>query len=229
MSREHRHRVVLALSLMLLTPPASGRPGHPFVPKESRRLSQETIVPEKGVFLVASPDLLDPRFRRTVVLLLAHGEDGTLGLIINRATKVPLSDVLPNPKNPGNESHTLFFGGPVQLDGLLFLTRSAEPPERATHVMADVYFSGDRGLLEKLIGDNKDASELRTYLGRSGWAPGQLASEIAAGSWRLVRADAHTVFERDLDTIWRNLLEPPRPPPFIVRREPGYPVSSAEG
>ena len=91
-----------------------------------------------GRLLVASPVLLDPNFRRSVVLLLEHGENGSLGLIVNKVTEISLPQVLPELKDSSQESNWLFFGGPVGLDGILFLTRNAEPPERAEHVMEDV-------------------------------------------------------------------------------------------
>ena len=110
------------------------------------------------------------------------------------------------------------------LNGLLFLIRSDTPPERARPVMEDVYFSGDQALLEELLDQDQDSHHLRVYVGRAGWAPGQLAAEIARGGWGLVRADSHTVFEKDLDAIWRDLSGPPETPRFVVRggANPGY-------
>jgi putative transcriptional regulator len=160
----------------------------------------------------------DPRFRRSVVLLLEHGENGSLGLIVNKVTEISLPQVLPDLKDSGRESNWLFFGGPVGLDGILFLTRNVEPPERAEHVMEDVYYSGDRNLLEEFLGQNKGAGELRVFLGNSGWSPGQLAAEIAEGAWRLVLGDSDTLFEKDLDDLWPDLIGPPTPSPFMVQR-----------
>ena len=177
---------------------------------------QEEIEPSKGVFLVANPGLPDPRFRRTVVLLLAHGEDGTMGLIVNKATDIPVSEVLPGLDGSRHKSHVLFFGGPVALNGIIFLTRSGTPPKGTSHVMEDVYFSGDRKVLQHLLGEKKCADELRLYGGHSGWAPGQLDSEIERGNWRLVRADAYTVFERNPNTAWRYFIEPSVLPPIVI-------------
>ena len=189
----------------------------PAFPQPGLKLVQQTVTPGKGVFLVASSEMRDPRFSQTVVLLLAHGEGGTLGLIINRASEIPLSEVLTELENPGLESQFLFFGGPVGLDGLLFLMRTDLEPERATQVMEDVYFSGDRALLEELLGQDQDSRDLRVYLGQAGWAPGQLENELAGGSWDLVYADTHTVFEKDLKDIWLDLSGPPEIPRFFVQ------------
>jgi putative AlgH/UPF0301 family transcriptional regulator len=88
-------------------------------------LSGEVIL-QKGMFLVAHPDMLDPRFQQTVILLLSHGKRGTLGLIINRPTRTQLSQALPDLEIPNKARHLLFFGGPVGINSLLFLVRSPE-------------------------------------------------------------------------------------------------------
>ena len=213
---ERRHRMVLVLFLVLLPPAASVRWGRTPVSKEN--FPKQALVPEKGIFLVATPGMQDPRFRRSVVLLLEHGEKGTLGLIVNKVTEISLAQVLPDLEDSGQEENLLFFGGPVGLDGILFLIRNAEPPERAEHVMENVYYSGDRNLLEELLEQNKGAGELRVFLGNSGWSLGQVAGEIAEGAWRLVRGDSFTLFEKDLDDIWPDLNGPPAHSPFMVQR-----------
>ena len=207
--------MVLALFLVLLAPAVLVRGGRTPVSREI--LSRQALVPEKGIFLVATAGMRDPRFRRSVVLLLEHGENGTLGLIVNKVTEISLAQVLPDQGGGSRESNLLFFGGPVGPDGILFLTRSAEPPERAEHVMEDVYYSGDKNLLEKFLKQNKGSDELRIFVGNSGWSPGQLAAEIAEGAWRLVRGDSDTLFEKDLNDIWPDLIGPPAPSPFMVQ------------
>ena len=150
--------MVPLLFLVVLPPAASVRGGR--APIYQGNASQQTLVPGKGIFLVATAGMQDPRFRRSVVLLLEHGENGSLGLIVNKVTEISLPQVFPDLEDSSRESSWLFFGGPVGLDGILFLTRNAEPPERAEHVMEDVYYSGDRNLLEEFLGQNKGAGEL---------------------------------------------------------------------
>jgi putative transcriptional regulator len=165
------------------------------------------VSPGAGVFLVAKPSIDGGPFYHSVVLLLAHGDDGTLGVIINRMTEVPLSGVMKDMEE-GDVDPLLHFGGPVGLDGLLFVFRSKDPPEPAEGlkgVMGDVFFSGDRKLLEKLL-KKKDAPErLKVYVGHAGWAPGQLDGEILRGDWTVVRADAFTLFQKSPDAIWPEL------------------------
>ncbi|HXV60817.1 MAG TPA: YqgE/AlgH family protein [Vicinamibacteria bacterium] len=163
------------------------------------------VDPDKGVFLVARPKIDGGPFAHSVVLILAHGDGGTLGVIVNRASDVPLEEALPDLQSKRKPGHSLHFGGPVGLDGLLFLFRSDEPHEGADQVMDHVYYSGGRNVLETLLDENMGPEELRVFLGHAGWAPGQLRAEIARGDWDLVRADAFTVFQKDPKTLWLEL------------------------
>lgn len=163
------------------------------------------VAPAPGVFLVAKPSIEGGPFWHSVVLLLSHGNEGTLGLIVNRATEIPLSKVLSDLDSKETGDPSLNFGGPVALDGLIFLFESGDPPEDATSVMGGVYFSGKRELLEKLLKQKDGRERLKVYVGHSGWAPGQLQGEIARGSWDLVRADAFTVFQKSPEAIWPEL------------------------
>jgi putative transcriptional regulator len=163
------------------------------------------VEPGPGVFLVAKPSIDGGPFWHSVVLVLEHGDGGTLGLIINRATEVPLAEAVPDLKDDNAKTHSLYFGGPVALDGLLFLFRSEDPPDEVAPVMGNVYFSGDRKILEKLVSGGEKQDRLKLYLGHAGWAPGQLQNEIARGDWILARADAFTVFQKEPDAIWQEL------------------------
>lgn len=163
------------------------------------------VAPAPGVFLVAKPSIDGGPFWRSVVLLLAHGDQGTLGVIVNRTTEIPLSKVLSELDADETGDPALNFGGPVALDGLMFLFRSDAPPEDLKSVMGDVYFSGDRELLEKLLKKKEGRDRLKLYLGHAGWSPGQLQGEIARGSWILIPADAFTVFQKSPEAIWPEL------------------------
>ena len=163
------------------------------------------VAPAPGVFLVAKPSIDGGPFWHSVVLLLAHDEQGTLGVIVNRATEIPLSKVLSELDADETGDPALNFGGPVALDGLVFVFKSDDPPEDVRSVMGDVYYSGDRKLLETLLKKKEGRDRLKLYLGHSGWSPGQLQGEILRGSWILVPADAFTVFQKSPEAIWPEL------------------------
>lgn len=177
--------------------------------------AQKPMPPAKGTFLVAKEEIDGGPFHQSVVLLLAHADEGTVGLIVNRETEIPLGEALP--ELDVSTSHQLYFGGPVELSGLIYLFRASEPPEDADHVMGDVYYSGDRELLEELMDEDAPADELHLFIGHSGWAPGQLDGELVRGSWDVVPADAFTVFGKDPATIWHELSKDSR---VIARSSP---------
>ena len=174
-------------------------------PSESQK-----VPPTKGVFLVAKPSISSGPFHKSVVLLLSHGEGGTLGVIVNRATGIKLSETLPDLDKSGAATHALHFGGPVALEGLIFLFRSDEPPEGVDGVMGNVYFSSNPEVLDGLIEEERGPEELRLYLGHSGWAPRQLDNELRRGDWEVVRADAFTVFRKKPETMWDELAKSQR-------------------
>ena len=158
--------------------------------------------PAKGVFLVAREEIEGGPFWHSVVLIVSHGTEGTLGVIVNRATDTTLKDVLPDLEREESSPHPIHFGGPVTLDGLVFLFRADAPPEGATPVLGDVYFEGRLETLERLLAEK---SAVKLFLGHAGWSPGQLQSELVRGSWDLVEADTFTLFGKDPATLWPEL------------------------
>jgi putative transcriptional regulator len=161
-----------------------------------------------GVFLVAKPDMFDPNFRETVVLITEpQVGGGPLGVIVNRPIAARLSEVMPDVGRVPEPFDQIYGGGPVARNQLLFLVRGPERPERSLQVLADVYLSGDRELLEQMVRGEIKVEALRAYAGYSGWAPGQLQAEIMRGGWYVIEADADTVFAADASTIWPELIK----------------------
>jgi len=160
-----------------------------------------------AVFLVASVEMRDPNFRETVVLVTHPREGAPWGVIINRPLEQRLSEIFTEFETLKDRKDTLFFGGPVVPDGLVFLVRAPQPPPRAVAVLRDVYFVGDVEWIEGLLRRPEPTQGLRVYAGYSGWAPGQLQAEIARGGWHVLPADAATVFETDPLRIWPELIK----------------------
>lgn len=182
--------MVLVLTLFILVPVAGtqARPG----------------VPAKGKFLVASHDLRDPSFERTVVLLLEHGPEGTLGVIVNRPTERTLAELMPDVEGAGEREDAVYIGGPVLLDHMLMLVRSDSEPEDSKPVMDGVYYSASRELLAKLVGEGGD--DFLVFAGHAGWAAGQLEWELKTGSWHVLTADSESVFDIDPSRMWDELI-----------------------
>ena len=163
-------------------------------------------MPANGIFLVAKRDLRDPNFKETVVLVTHPQRGGPYGVIINRPLGQPLSEVFPEHETLKGRKDVLFFGGPVAREGLVFLVRAPKPPPRAVPVLQDVYFTSDPDWIDGLLKRPEPTRGLRVFAGYSGWAPGQLQSEIARGGWYVLPADAETVFEMESSRIWPELI-----------------------
>jgi len=170
----------------------------------SPRLIQSREDPGKGMFLIASPKLQDPNFARSVVLLIDYGQNGAMGLVINRPTDVRLSRVFPDIDDLQNRADSLYFGGPVEIDKVFILIKSDSQTLNSLPLLKNLYLSGDTSTLGQVL-DNK-RQEARVYAGYAGWAPEQLEAEIARGDWSVVPADAQTVFDAVPAEIWEKLM-----------------------
>jgi putative transcriptional regulator len=160
-----------------------------------------------GKLLVARRDLPDPNFGETVVLLVHYDEEGAMGLIINRRSRIPLARVFSELAKAKDRSDMAHLGGPVGRTGVIALLRSRAPKEGTKPVFADVCLIADKAVLEKTVEASVDAGAFRVYLGYAGWAAGQLQHEVKLGSWHIFPADAGLVFHTDPDSIWTKMVE----------------------
>lgn len=164
----------------------------------------ETTAP--AILLIAKPELQDPNFAHSVVLVVFPKDGGPLGVILNRPMRLTLKEVFPQEEQLKTRSDTLYLGGPVQVNGLLFLFRRAPAPDKAFPVVDDLYLSADGSLLDELLSRPGPPQVQRFFLGYSGWAVAQLDFEIAEGGWYVIPADLDTVLKADTKTLWRDLL-----------------------
>ncbi len=156
-----------------------------------------------GKMLVASRKSHDPDLSRTVILLVHYDQQGAIGVILNRPSKVPLSDVMPELKNG---SPAVFAGGPVTI-GVRALLRSAAKPDQAVHIFADVSMISNKPLLEKMVDARMPATKFRVYAGYTGWSAEQLQSEVQLGLWHVLPADASAVFDPVAEKVWARLID----------------------
>jgi putative transcriptional regulator len=158
-----------------------------------------------GSILIAREKLGDPNFAESVILVVRYGDDeGTIGLVLNRQSDVPLSRVFPDIKHATTDP--VYFGGPVDPGVGQALLRLAAKTDRATQIAGDVYTTADKKLIEKSVNSRTSAGRFRLYLGYAGWAPGQLEAEIRLGAWSIVRGQPKIVFDDDPDSLWERLI-----------------------
>lgn len=157
---------------------------------------------QPGLLLLADPGLADPNFEGSVVLLCAHGPDGSMGLVLNRPLSLRVDQVLENPGPFRDASVPLAWGGPVGLEHLHVL-HAGPAGEHSVAVCAGVAFGGE---MEELACLHRARVPLRFFLGYSGWEAGQLEEELRSDTWRLVPAQAPDVFEAPTETLWQRLI-----------------------
>jgi putative transcriptional regulator len=160
----------------------------------------------KGVLLVASPSLEDPNFRQAVVLVVEHGPEGTVGLILNRTTNVLLSKALPDIAVLKGTSYRLFAGGPVEPTRFLLLFRLKEPPADARLVFDGVYLGRTPRALENIITRAKPTETFRAFAGFAAWVPRQLEAEMLLGAWGVLPPDSIGIFDKDPATFWQDCI-----------------------
>lgn len=168
--------------------------------------AQAQQVPAAGMFLVASHDLRGGGFAKSVILIIQHDADGTMGLIVNQPTNTNPAELLSDIAGLENYNGKLFVGGPVAAWGIIMLLHSEQTPTNAKHIFSNVYTSGDRELLGRLVRSDT-IGEVRLYAGHAGWSPGQLDAEIKRGSWHVVPASTKSVFSTRPQELWQRLID----------------------
>lgn len=140
-----------------------------------------TIKPRKGHLLIAEPSIIgDSSFNRSVILLADHGDEGTVGFILNKPLEFRLSDLVPNT----DSSFKIYNGGPVQQENLYFIHKVPELIPESIEISLGIFWGGDFDVALELINAGKiQASDVRLFLGYSGWEPQQLEHELQNNSW----------------------------------------------
>ena len=175
-----------------------------------------------GRLLVATPALLDPNFHRTVILMCVYGDEGALGIVLNRPSESDVLDHLPEWRHLAASPAVVFSGGPVEPTTALALGRAATSMEADADADAEAEAEAggwtavtDRlGLLDlgRAPGElGVEAEQVRIFSGYAGWGAGQLEAEIEEQSWFIVDAAPDDPFTREPERLWREVL----------RRQPG--------
>ena len=162
-----------------------------------------------GQLLVAAEEMGDPRFVKTVILIVRHHAAGAMGLVVNRPVgAVPIAKLLEGIGLDGTGVRgdiRLHYGGPVERRQVLTLHTTDYATEGTLRVGGDIAVTGNPEVL-LAIGRGQGPKRYLTVLGYAGWAPGQLEGEIKAGGWFAVPADAAIVFDDKHDTKWERAM-----------------------
>lgn len=161
------------------------------------------VAPSIGKLLIAEPFLSDPNFARSVILLCEHGDDGSVGFILNHATELTLGDLLPEMLN---KEVPVYQGGPVQMDTLHMLHRM---PEKlgGTEIIPGIYWGGSYDALQEVILTNDyKPTDLRLFVGYAGWTKDQLTKELDESSWIITEAKPDLLFETEAKDVWKEAV-----------------------
>jgi putative transcriptional regulator len=192
--------------------------------------------PQKGdsedrtLFLVAHPELRDPVFKESVVLMFPApvwvGEGLVVGLILNKPARIELSEIFPDDKELKNRSEIAYFGGPVDPRAPAVVFRSGKPAKQAVLLFGDVYVSFDPNFIKELLNEPEKTPDLRLFVGRSQWAPAQFQNEMVVGAWYSVRAETDLIFSASPQYLWRKLLDRVRPDPVAKASDVPFDLSA---
>jgi len=167
--------------------------------------SFDKIEPRKGDLLISEPFLTDPNFSRTVILLCEHNEEGSFGFVLNKPAKIKLNELI---EGVGDRDDYIYIGGPVQQNTLQFIHKNDRLIEGGSEVQDGIFWGGDFEQMLAMM-DSKliIPEDIKFFIGYSGWAAGQLRSELEVNSWIISRnVKIEQIFNTDVETLWKEVL-----------------------
>lgn len=164
----------------------------------------KTLKPKKGRLLIAEPSILnDSSFNRSIILLTEHNQNSTIGFILNKPLSFTVNDLIPEIKC----SFQVYQGGPVEQDNLYFVHKVPELIPDSIEVDKGIFWGGNFDSLKELLNKQEiKSSDIRFFLGYSGWDAHQLEDELKTDSWFVSENDYPNIFNTDNTTIWKNKL-----------------------
>ncbi|AQS93550.1 transcriptional regulator [Polaribacter sp. BM10] len=162
------------------------------------------LLPKKGRLLVAEPSILnDNSFNRAIVLLTEHTDNNSVGFILNKPLEYCIKDLLPEIDCDFN----IYQGGPVEQDNLYFVHRIPQLLDESIEVANGVFWGGDFNQLKDLLNNGLlEESDIRFFLGYSGWDKDQLEDELSGNSWFVTENNFENIFSNDEESLWKNKL-----------------------
>jgi putative transcriptional regulator len=156
----------------------------------------------RGHLLLSAAGLWDPNFRKTIVLIGHHDEDGAVGVVLNRATDVSVAEAVPPLADLVPAGELLFIGGPVQPQAAVVLAEFEDPSRAEIIALDSIGFLPEEVDPDEIGGIRR----ARVFSGYSGWGAGQLEAELEEGSWIVEPAQADDVFADDPERLWDRVL-----------------------
>jgi putative transcriptional regulator len=175
----------------------------------------------RPTLLLSMPQMQDPNFARTVVLLCDFQQEGAFGLVLNRPTDLPASDVVAlDPPITGGNQLPLFIGGPVQPErGWILLGEVPDEPDFRT-ILDGLYLSTSPHLLRRVL-EATPEPRARVVAGYAGWGPGQLDDELSQSAWLMADVELDLVFDVGAEVMWETAIRRLGADPSLLQMSPG--------
>ena len=169
------------------------------------KIQSNNVLPSRGKILLSEPFLRDATFGRSVILLVDHTEEGSMGLVVNKPLPLLLNDIIMEFKYL--DEIPLYKGGPVATDTLFYLHTLAEV-SGSISISKGLYLNGDFNEIKKyILQGNKISEHIRFFLGYSGWESNQLHNEIKENTWLVSEEEKSYLMKDDTKDMWRKALE----------------------
>ncbi len=167
------------------------------------KVENENMAPRQGRILISEPLLSDSYFKRSVVLLTEHSENGSVGFVLNKPIDLSINEVI---KDFPKFDTQLYVGGPVGKDTVHYIHTLGEMIPHSVHVKDDIYWGGDFDRVKELIEEGLiESSQIRFFLGYSGWSPRQLEGEIENNAWLISEVKGSWIMSPD-ENMWKEVL-----------------------
>lgn len=167
-------------------------------------MANKILKPKKGRLLISKPYLHDPYFKRSVVLLTEHSKDGSVGFILNKQVDMQIDEAVE--EFPEFDSH-IYLGGPVQRDSLYYIHTLGDTISDSVEIKEGIYWGGNFEVLKVLIESGKiKRSEVKFFMGYSGWDAAQLANELKNDSWLVADIGEIDLINTKPDKLWPDIL-----------------------
>ncbi|WP_068599111.1 YqgE/AlgH family protein [Vaginella massiliensis] len=158
---------------------------------------------QKGDILIAKPTLANDIFTRSVVIITEHGENGSVGFILNKSSHIPLNIFV----SQMNSELIVYEGGPVDKDNIYYLHSRPDLISDSEKICDNIYWSGNYNDVRNAVNNGKIGDdEIRFYLGYSGWTTDQLESELSLNAWIHIREKIDIFRDWEVD-LWKNQMK----------------------
>ncbi|HPE99982.1 MAG TPA: YqgE/AlgH family protein [Bacteroidales bacterium] len=168
-------------------------------------IKSNAVAPATGRVLISEPLLQDFYFRRSAVLLVDHGNDGSFGVIINKPIKTNISEIMPD---LGDFDAPLYIGGPVDPKSIFFIHSHGDIIEGSEHIGDNLFWGGRiTSVVDNILAGNISPDTIRFFLGYSGWDANQLEEELKKNAWAVTVPKLNELIQMKPELVWSGLVK----------------------